>query len=68
MTREEAAAKLERLRNGGLIHGEAFDMAIIALSTNPCDNCVGVGLAVAYGYTDMRIKKPKIEVMKMENE
>jgi hypothetical protein len=36
---------------------EALDMGADALRTNPCDNCVGVGLAVSHGYTDMRIKK-----------
>ena len=61
MTRERALAELEKLREGGLIHGEVFDMAIDALLANPCDNCVGVGLAVAHGYTDMRIKKPEAD-------
>lgn len=31
MTRELALAELEKLREGGLIHGEVFDMAIAAL-------------------------------------
>ena len=31
MTRKQALAELEKLREGGLIHGEAFDMAIAAL-------------------------------------
>ena len=31
MTREQALAELEKLREGGLIHGEAFDLAIAAL-------------------------------------
>ena len=39
---------------------EALTMGINSLKEpSPCENCVGVGLAVAHGYTDMRIKKPE---------
>ena len=31
------------------------------LRPNPCDNCVGVGLAVSRGYTDMRLKTEEDE-------
>ena len=35
----------------------AIDFAIKELlRPNPCDNCVGVGLAVSRGYTDMRLR------------
>ena len=34
MNREEAAAKITKLRDGGAVHGEAFDMAIAALREN----------------------------------
>ena len=36
---------------------EALCFATYILSRpNPCDNCVGVGLAVSRGYTDMRLR------------
>lgn len=35
---------------------EAFDVAIAALTANPCDNCIGPALAISHGYKDMRTK------------
>lgn len=66
MNREEAANILKSflwvLRVELTLEGkDAINMAIDALSANPCDNCVGVGLAVAHGCTDMRIKKPEAD-------
>jgi hypothetical protein len=72
MTREEAARALENAMNQPpkdttTTSGEmtlldhATIIAIAALRENPCDNCVGPGLAIAHGYKDMRTKKPEVE-------
>ena len=63
MTREEAARVLESMRVDYTFHkiNSAIDLAIAALRENPCDNCVGPGLAIAHGYKDMRTKKPEVE-------
>jgi|LSQX01.1.fsa_nt_gb hypothetical protein len=73
MTREEAANWIEHYcyGNTSILRDcddditekiqTAMDKAIAALRENPCDNCVGPGLAIAHGYKDMRTKKPEVE-------
>lgn len=62
--REESAQILSALNDRLYLMGQidmsenkALCVAIGELRrSNPCDNCVGVGLAVSHGYTDMRLK------------
>ena len=62
--REEAATRIKEHMKihkmsepNAILISQALEFAISELlRPNPCDNCVGVGLAVSHGYTDMRLK------------
>lgn len=58
---DENAKYLQQLTTSFFERQEAIRIAIAALRKNPCDNCVGPGLAIAHGYKDMRTKKPEVE-------
>ena len=40
---------------------ESLIMGINSLKTNPCDNCIGPGLAITHGYKNMKIRNPEVE-------
>ena len=63
--REEAATSLEQLlsKDGQWMYFDnrayldAIKTAVKELRRpNPCDNCVGPGLAMSHGYSDMRVR------------
>ena len=62
-TRIKEHMKIHKMSEpNAILTSQALEFAISELlRSNPCDNCVGIGLAFSRGYTDMRLKTEEDE-------